>query len=736
MCLFFFLARSFLMIMNGGQYGKTMPADSVFRENEKREVLVQGQVYKKSDTSNIQMLYLKNNSIYSQKKSFYESKIIVYDETFQKVKIGQTLVLIGRTEQFEEAHNAGNFDQRSYYEKEGIFGFVWSEKIVKVSKEHYPLRQTLSCLKEKWKKMFVEILGEKNGNLMSAMLLSEKGEMDAQVKELYQKNGIGHLLAISGLHISFIGLGIYQMMRKTGCPYVLAGIGSGIFLCAYVLMIGASVSVIRAMVMLLFRIGADMSGRVYDMPTALCAAGAVTVLWRPLCVTDAGFLMSYGAICGIFFILPVLKNVFPCKSMFWEGAYASVSINLMLFPVLLYFYFEFPTYSVFLNMLVIPLMSLVLGAGMAGSLCILFCRPLGILFLKICGGILDFFEVAGRMSSRLPYAGIVFGKPSTWQIALYYMLLALGMFFLSKYTKEEREQNIQRKKLRAACIAVGSSMIVLFLAGNGKCSVSEKKQGVFVTILDVGQGDAVFLRGAKGGAYLIDGGSSDVKQVGKYRIEPFLKSQGIGKLDCVFVSHGDADHINGVEEMIERTTYGVKIGCLVLPALYEKDEALYRLALSAKKNGVNVAVLEAGRAITEGEMTVTCIQPDSSETDLEGNSASMVLEIHFGAFTMLCTGDVEGQGEESLIQKVKGKPYDVLKTAHHGSKNSTSRQFVEAVRPKAAVISAGEGNRYGHPHEETIERLKECGCKIYSTIESGAVTIKSDGTNLWIDGFH
>lgn len=102
---------------------------------------------------------------------------------------------------------------------------------------------------------------------------------------------------------------------------------------------------------------------------------------------------------------------------------------------------------------------------------------------------------------------------------------------------------------------------------------------------------------------------------------------------------------------------------------------------------------------------------------------------------MLCTGDVEGQGEESLIQKVKGKPYDVLKTAHHGSKNSTSRQFVEAVRPKAAVISAGEGNRYGHPHEETIERLKECGCKIYSTIESGAVTIKVMGRTCGLTDF-
>ena len=185
----------------------------------------------------------------------------------------------GKANVFETAHNPGNFDQRQYYAKQNIYGMVWGEQIMEVSGKTNRLMNSLYSLKQAWKEKLTETMGEKNGAVLSAILLSEKKEMDAEIKELYQKNGIGHVLAISGLHISFIGLSVYQIFRKVGSPYFVAGIGSGILLFLYVLMIGLSVSVIRAAIMLLLpRIGADMTGRVYDMATGLFFAGAVTVL--------------------------------------------------------------------------------------------------------------------------------------------------------------------------------------------------------------------------------------------------------------------------------------------------------------------------------------------------------------------------------------------------------------------------------------------------------------------------
>lgn len=723
-CLVVFLIQS-LFLLTGGQSGERLPADSLFQEEGEREVILQGQVYQKADTQKNQILYLKNNSIKSQKKSFYESKIIVYDKTFQKIEIGKTVKLCGIAEKFERAHNPGNFDQRQYYEKQNIYGMVFSEEILGVGGKTDWLSERLYRLKQCWKTKLTDAMGEKNGAILSAILLSEKREMDAETKELYQKNGIGHVLAISGLHISFIGLSVYHLFRKLGSPYIVAGAGASVLLFLYVLMIGFSVSVMRAAIMLLIRIGADVTGRVYDMATALFFAGVVTVLLQPLYLIDAGFLMSYGAILGILIVLPAMEKMFPCKSKIIKGMYASVAINIMLFPVLLYFYFEFPMYSVFLNMLVIPMMSWVLGAGLLGSLFLGPVPPIGRLLVKGCKVLLELFEWMSRLTGRLPGARIVFGQPAWWQIILYYLILCSIMFFALRCKKREKLRRV-RKIVLPLCVFTP----VLFAAGHGMDGE------LSVTVIDVGQGDGIFVRGPKNGTYLIDGGSSDVEEVGKYRLEPFLKSQGIGHLDYVLISHGDGDHYSGVEEMITRQKLGVDIENLVLPATYQSDEALIKLALLAKKNDISVLMMEPGMKLQEGEFQMTCIQPEENFPGEIGNASSMVLDLQFNKFRMLCTGDVEEKGEELLLEKVEGEVYPILKVAHHGSKNSTKEELLKEIRPGIALISAGKDNRYGHPHKETLERLKKWGTTIYSTVKSGALTLKSDGNTVSVEGFH
>lgn len=732
MCLIFLCIRSMIMIGSGGQCFEKVPADSVFRDGKEKEVLVQGQVYDKTDTSNIQILYLKNNSSNHQKHSFYDSRIVIYNKTPRDIEIGKIVKLKGKTAQFEEARNPGNFNRRRYYQRQKVYGFVWCEEIVKVTGKADSLKNKLYRLKTNWKVMLIRAMGEKNGNIMGAVLLGEKSGMDEEIRELYQKNGIGHILAISGLHISFIGLSVYYLLRRLGGTYRTAGIGAVLFLGGYVLLIGLSVSVIRACIMLLLRIGADVAGRVYDMATALFLAAAVTVLWQPLAPADAGFLMSYGAIFGIIVVLPAMESLFPCKSKILKGFYASASIDLMLFPVLLYFYFEFPVYSLLLNMVVLPLMSWVLGLGMAGGVCALFWSPLADVLWKGCGFLLEIFEMLGRCTGRLPGARIVFGQPDVWQIVLYYALLLTAVW---RAGKSEKRKNGSKRWLRISVCAASGILFLVFRAGHGRLEGRLGKADLTVTMLDVGQGDGIFLRGPEGRTYLIDGGSSDVKQVGKYRIEPFLKSQGVEKLDYIFLSHGDSDHYSGAEEMIARMDMGVRIENLVLPANYQNEEALCRLARTAKAHGIHVAVITGGTVLKEGDLRIACIQPSVQEGHLTGNAGSMVLDVSFGNFDMLCTGDVEEDGEEALLSHLNGRTCDVLKAAHHGSKNASGEPFLECVQPKIALISAGEGNRYGHPHEETLERLKKHRVKIYNTQTCGAVTLRTDGKRIDLEKF-
>lgn len=191
-CLIFFMIKSIILMTGGGDYIENMPAASAFRAGEAQKVRIQGQVYQKIYKSKFQILYLKNNS-------FYESNIMIYDKQFQNVSIGSCVEVMGETELFEEAKNPGNFNARQFYGRQKMYGFIWSEKIVEISKPKNLFRESLYQLRQKWKQFLFEVIGKKNGAVLSAMLLGERSEMDEDVKELYQKNGIAHILAISGV---------------------------------------------------------------------------------------------------------------------------------------------------------------------------------------------------------------------------------------------------------------------------------------------------------------------------------------------------------------------------------------------------------------------------------------------------------------------------------------------------------------------------------------------------------
>lgn len=321
---------------------------------------------------------------------------------------------------------------------------------------------------------------------------------------------------------------------------------------------------------------------------------------------------------------------------------------------------------------------------------------------------------------RIPASEIAVGRPELETVIFYYGTVAVALWIFFKH--------VGRRKW-GSLLCVFTACGTLMLAG--QVSVYGK---TYITVLDVGQGDSIFMRGAKGTTVLVDAGSSTEKQIGKYRIEPFLKSQGVGQLDYVFVTHGDSDHMNGIEEMLSRQGRGVEISCLIFPAREMWDEKLEALAALAEQYEVKIRTVERGQGIISGEWRITCIQPEGKDKFEKGNEASLVLDVSLGKFDLLLTGDVEGEGEKILEERT-GKSYDVLKVSHHGSKNSTSAEFLEEVSPDYALISAGENNRYGHPHPDTVERLEDRGCSIYTTIQNGAVTICTDGRKMEIQSF-
>lgn len=683
-----------------------------------------GRVYQKSERQDYQILYLKNNSIKYHQQSLKESKIIVYDEKKEDVNIGDVLLMQGELRFFENARNPGNFDMKLYYQRQGIHVSVWADS-VKKSEDSLPttyekIKNGLYELRLIWKRNLRDVVGEKDGNILSAMILGDKTQMDREVKELYQINGIGHLLAISGLHLSFLGIGMYSVFRRISGSYITGGIAGILFLSLYILMVGATVSSLRALIMFLFRVGADMTGRNYDSITALSFAAVVVLIWRPLSVFDGGFWLSFGAVLAMIVILPAFSQL-P-----FQGIWASVSIQLVIFPVLLYYFYEFPLYSILLNLAMIPMMSLLLFFGSIGNLICYIFLPGGRLMLRICKMILRLYELGCHLTMKLPAARVVTGQPKLWQVLVYYTcLLAAGIWYIQRGKKKRKAAECRKKKGKKTHFSRLSVSLLLLFVGTAVLMTGFGRHGnVTVTVLDVGQGDGIYIKGPKGGSYFIDGGSSDVKNVGQYRIEPFLLSQGVKRLDYVFLSHGDGDHLSGIEEMIEREEVGVEIGKIVFPVREVWDEKLENLARKAVKKHIPIAVLSPGKGVKEEEMSLTCLSPGKDFEGEAGNESSMVLKLSYKGFDMLLTGDTEGTGEEILTEELKGEGnIEILKAAHHGSKNSSGEEFLRETAPIYTIISAGVNNRYGHPHKETLDRLEKAGSKVYVTKDCGAITV-------------
>ncbi|WP_394924241.1 DNA internalization-related competence protein ComEC/Rec2 [uncultured Robinsoniella sp.] len=724
LCVICLLVIGWLLV--SGKYGVNKDSSWTSRFYDKK-VTVTGRLVKQEQSATSNQLYLKDNSISFQSISYKipkQKQILIFTDNISRYKAGSLLKVSGTCQETQEPGNPGQFDLKKYYEIKGIQMVLNKGKVISAGRNYWHIRQFLWDVRERFKQTFLEIADEENASVLDAMLLGDKKDLDPEVKKLYQDNGIAHILAISGLHISMLGMALHKLLRKLGISWYLSAAAAGIIMSAYGLMTGFGVSTTRAVVMFLVYLLAGILGRTYDILSALALAALLILLENPRYLTDAGFLLSFSAVLGVAVLAPVIRGIFTSKNKLLESFLVSLAIQLTTIPIVLYFYFEIPLYGVVLNLAVIPLMSLVLGFGIAGGMAGLISIPAGIFLVSPCYYILGLYKFLCAGVLNLPLAKIIVGKPDLWQIVVYYLLL------LSACLIKQKKQSGEIFKW------IWGTTLMMFVISR------QPAGGMRITFLDVGQGDGICIQAPGGINFMIDGGSSDVKQVGSKRIEPFLKSRGIQKLDYLFISHMDADHINGIMELLQayalnlagENAAGVSIRYLVLPKLAKKDEEYLEIEKIAKKNKIMVLYFQKGDKILNGRFSFSCLHPSKNSAADDRNENSMVLQMAYKNFHVFFAGDVEGQGEEEMMNSKELKKADILKVAHHGSKNSTPESFLDVINPQIGILSCGKDNRYGHPHEELVSRLKKAGVAYYSTTEYGALEVSSDGEGMDIRG--
>ncbi|MFT8322396.1 MAG: DNA internalization-related competence protein ComEC/Rec2 [Bacillus sp. (in: firmicutes)] len=661
------------------------------------------------ETTNNEKLILSYKLKTESEKGFYQK---------QKM-IGKTCNVTGALEEPAVARNENGFDYQKYLQNQSIY---WQLKVddlsIKKCSETKPtILMELKKARQAGSNWIEEYFTDNTKAMAIALIFGDRQWIEYEVQTAYQKLGIIHLLAISGSHIIVIVGIIYFLLIRLGATKEKAVTILLLILPMYAVLTGLSPSVNRAVSMSML-ILVKRKSKLFASFSSVDILSFVFLLYlfyEPKVLFDVGFLLSF-TVC-IFLLVSssmlIQSSSPPIKTLLFTTFISEFSV----LPIILFYFYELPTLSLFANIIFIPFYSVIVLPYFLVVFAISLLTP------TIISSLLFPIDMLLRLSdnmvqrvSALPFSTVIFGKPSLFLIVLF--MIGLPLFFFLY-------ENTLYKRWRLYCIP----FILLGML------YMESVYSPFgeVTFIDIGQGDSILIKEPyRKGIYLIDTGGTIVWdqekwqmkknpfEVGKDIVVPYLKSKGVSIIDKLILTHGDVDHIGGAMAVLK----SLKVKEIVFPdTVMEPSQEEQAILGIANKKGIPITYVKAGQGWTSSNASFDILSPIDRYAENK-NASSIVIKGNIGGLNWLFAGDLEEEGEKKLLQKYPMLTVDILKAGHHGSKTSTSAQLLHAIKPKAAVISAGKNNRYGHPHKDVLERLQAENILIWRTDENGAITYK------------
>ena len=700
----------------------------------------------------------------------------------EKAAIGSRVQVFGKLSRFPGATNPGEFDAASWYRAKGMTHRMYADHAVVTEYRESVPGHHLSLFRRNAECLVSSLFSPEDAGVLNAALFGDRSGMPEELYEQYKRNGIAHLLAVSGLHTALLGMGLYRLLRSAGAGFLLSGSVSGVFLLVYAALAGGGTSVVRAVSMMLLLFLSSVIGRTYDLRSSAAAVMSMLLLLNPFELLQCGFQLSFLAVfsiggpaeelCrGTEQRFPGLKKRHPRLLLFIRGLISGLCIFFFSLPATAYWFFYVPILSPLLNLAVIPFMQYVLWAALAAmALAAVGAAGPARAAASVSHHILGYYQVLCNAAEKLPFQRVLLGRPAAWQMVLCYVLLLTAYFLLKGVLREEKRGARSGKRpylyrpdlysprfsvdaaflhsllASAAAVFLRSSLapvLTAFLCLTAACVSLRplRPKHPVLWFLDIGQGDAIAIE-YRDSCVLIDGGSSSNLKAGQYILRPFLESRGISHVDTIFITHADADHVNGLTYLLTEDG-DLRIDRVVMNAAAEKDERYDELRAACGSRPLRY--MGAG----ERDGTFTCLWPARENPPRDLNEQSLVLLFQYGGRRCLFTGDAGADSEAEILERFMNKegqaggsggeresiagpseselpvpcPVDVLKAGHHGSSGSTSEEWLKAFPPETAVISCGVRNRYGHPHKETLRRLRGAGAEIRVTAEEGALKI-------------
>lgn len=730
-CGFGLIAAYALLRLGGRRFGALVAASAVFlgaahmtRAVERQPVIedrhdveisgvVKGSVYVDAQ---IDRLTCRLTDVELDDEAFgYDLRLYLRgdESSLRKVLPGQRVCAFGHLWAAEKAGNPGEFDFSAYLWRNGIAAYCTADladaritgSAGGLGARVHAIRQSVGAR--------IDQLFPRSAQLVRALVLGDRADMDEDVRQSFNRAGVAHVLAISGLHITMLAMAVMTLLglflpRRWAYVFALLLIG------CYGVLIGMSASALRAILMYAALGAGRATGRPTDALTRLALAFLALLVWNPLWIQDAGFVLSFSASVGMMLLTPAISRVLrlnhagaaqfslrPRALLARAGRYfgsvlcATLAAQLATLPAVIAYYGEVPLFATLANLVVVPLILASLLLSVAALALSVLWLPLGLAVAWLSDLALLACSQLTSLCASLPFNALALPALSWWITALY----TCAMVAASDYCRF-------KSGVRAAMLLALPALVCVWV-------LLARPHGLEIVFLDAGQADAAVVT-AQEQVYLIDVGLESTP------VDDYL-SYVSRKPKAVFLSHPHDDHAGGLNELLD---YFVP-ETIYVPAGWDdvEQDTLVREGMErAVSLGVEVVALAAGDEVRLSEdVRASVLHParGAQAADADPNDISMLLLIEYGQSSALFTGDLPISSEPGPMPDV-----DVLKIAHHGSAAASSLMMLHSASPSAAVISVGAGNSYGHPHEDVLRRLRGCEAELYRTDLNGAVTVR------------
>lgn len=615
-----------------------------------------------------------------------------------------------------------SFNMEKYMKMNGASSIFEGEKILQIDVRQ-SIFSRLAEHRRNVKKHIRETFPESLITEAEALLIGDRSGMDEDAASIYRRLGITHLFAISGLHVGLLTFMLRELLLRLKVRRETASFVLILLLPIYAVIAGGAPSVWRAVSVTVLILGATFGRLNIRLDNAVALSAIVFIIYEPYVVFQPGFQLSYIAAFSLILSSKLLNKT---KTVVGTSFLITTISQLSLYPILLFHFHELSLSSFFVNVLYVPLYSVIILPVniLLLALTMLF-LPLAQFIFSVYMPFREFIRLVTGWISLLPYQLWTPGKPS----ALESTFAVIGvLYFFIRYEKGE----LVRRCLPFAIVPA----IWIHLLPYTDSSLR-------VTYLDVGQGDSIVIElPYKQAVYVVDTGGivsfgedswktpTKTFEVGRKIVVPYLKGRGISKIDNLIISHAHADHMEGADEVLEE----IRVNEIHIAPGSKFEKEMDDLVGIATSLNVPIIEMDAGVSWQTGQTAFAYVGPLSG--DYVGNDSSLVLLMKTTGPSFLFTGDMEEDAESKFIKKYGFVDFGklILKAGHHGSKTSSTDPFIEKLRPELTIISAGRKNLYGHPHQEVLETFNKYGIPTLLTADNGSVTItvKKDSYSVFV----